>query len=295
MKTDISHIPQHKQSFLQNVTNMILREAKKVNEEIAFIILYGSYARGDWVDDNVGGYYSDYDILVVPVNKIEYHPFLWHKIRENIAKWKLPYYKPTPQIIEHNIKFLNKKLQENEYFFIDIKKEGIILYDSGKYQLAEPKDFTLKERQAKAADNFDYWLQKASSFLPGVEFFIQKNELNKAAFLLHQATESFYATISLVYADYKKSTHNLAELESYINGLEPRFIKVFPKKNEEEKRLFELLRKAYVDSRYKRSYKITKEELTWLIDKVKLLEDLTIKCCEEKISSFTARTSSKNG
>lgn len=29
------------------------------------IILFGSYARGDWVEDPVGRYFSDYDILVV--------------------------------------------------------------------------------------------------------------------------------------------------------------------------------------------------------------------------------------
>lgn len=29
------------------------------------IILFGSYARGDWVSDPKGGYFSDYDLLVV--------------------------------------------------------------------------------------------------------------------------------------------------------------------------------------------------------------------------------------
>ena len=29
------------------------------------IILFGSYARGDWVDDPIGRCHSDYDLLVV--------------------------------------------------------------------------------------------------------------------------------------------------------------------------------------------------------------------------------------
>src|SRR3546814_5535830 len=29
------------------------------------IILFGSFARGDWVEDPVGRYFSDYDLLVV--------------------------------------------------------------------------------------------------------------------------------------------------------------------------------------------------------------------------------------
>ncbi|BBD03691.1 nucleotidyltransferase domain-containing protein [Sphingobium sp. YG1] len=35
------------------------------NGHILKIILFGSYARGDWVEDPVGRYFSDYDILVV--------------------------------------------------------------------------------------------------------------------------------------------------------------------------------------------------------------------------------------
>jgi predicted nucleotidyltransferase len=29
------------------------------------LILFGSYARGDWVEDRKSGYRSDYDVLVV--------------------------------------------------------------------------------------------------------------------------------------------------------------------------------------------------------------------------------------
>ncbi len=29
------------------------------------LVLYGSHTRGDWVHDPVGGFHSDYDILVV--------------------------------------------------------------------------------------------------------------------------------------------------------------------------------------------------------------------------------------
>jgi predicted nucleotidyltransferase len=29
------------------------------------LVLYGSYARGDWVDNQIGGYRSDYEIPVV--------------------------------------------------------------------------------------------------------------------------------------------------------------------------------------------------------------------------------------
>jgi predicted nucleotidyltransferase len=46
MKTSLSHLPQNKQDELKEITQMII---EKVPAEM--IILFGSYARGDWVED----------------------------------------------------------------------------------------------------------------------------------------------------------------------------------------------------------------------------------------------------
>ena len=53
--------------------------------------------------------------------------------------------------------------------------------------------------------------------------------------------------------------------------------------SEEEKRRFELLRKAYVDARYNKNYVITSDELTWLADRVKYLQEVTKEICQNKI------------
>ncbi len=54
-----------------------------------------------------------------------------------------------------------------------------------------------------------------------------------------------------------------------------------------EKRLFELLKRAYVDARYKIGYKITKKELEYLSKRVIKLQSITEKVCKAKIKSFT--------
>ena len=51
---------------------------------------------------------------------------------------------------------------------------------------------------------------------------------------------------------------------------------------------FKLLRKAYVDARYKKDYKITKKHLEYLAERVKILQRLTNKACKERIESFVA-------
>jgi len=50
--------------------------------------------------------------------------------------------------------------------------------------------------------------------------------------------------------------------------------------------VFKLLKKAYVDARYKKDYKITKKQLEYLAERVKVLQRLTKKICEAKIESF---------
>jgi hypothetical protein len=52
-----------------------------------------------------------------------------------------------------------------------------------------------------------------------------------------------------------------------------------PKHKQDEK-------KAYIDARYKKDYKITKKQLEYLASRVKVLEKLTRTICREKIESF---------
>jgi hypothetical protein len=65
------------------------------------------------------------------------------------------------------------------------------------------------------------------------------------------------------------------------------FGKVFPKSDLQEMTRFTLLRKAYVDARYKAEYKIGKEDLAWLAERVQLLRKLAEEICREKIAGFT--------
>jgi len=64
------------------------------------------------------------------------------------------------------------------------------------------------------------------------------------------------------------------------------FAKVFPRDTDQQRKSFTLLKKAYIDSRYKRGYKITKKQLEYLAERVKILQRLTKRVCGEKIELF---------
>ena len=92
--------------------------------------------------------------------------------------------------------------------------------------------------------------------------------------------------VLLVFTDYKPKTHDLEELNHKCCKLDARFKTIFPRQTEEEEKMFTLLKKAYIDSRYKIGYEIKKEELEYLSERVQHLRDITQKVCLSKIENW---------
>jgi predicted nucleotidyltransferase len=73
MRNDVDHLPviqqdelaRAKQTLLDEFSIAISRATQpwKKNGKVQKIVLFGSYSRGDWVDDAANGYQSDFDIL----------------------------------------------------------------------------------------------------------------------------------------------------------------------------------------------------------------------------------------
>lgn len=55
-------------------------------------------------------------------------------------------------------------------------------------------------------------------------------------------------------------------------------------RNKEEKDLFQLLKRAYIDARYKKNYSINISELNYLSERVCILGKMTKEICEEEIT-----------
>ncbi|TRX54799.1 HEPN domain-containing protein [Fulvivirga sp. M361] len=286
MNEALQKLPLTKQEELQNITKL-LSSMKKVE----MVILFGSYARGEYVEDTyvekgiLYEYKSDYDLLVVTLHDdLKCHLKIETKVNEVLRDTGIV--KTPVSLIFHSGKHLNQSLMQGNYFFKDIKKEGIVLYDTGKVHLQNPKKLTAEEAREKAQGYFDQWFTGANEFLEGYKFYLSRKSYHLAAFQLHQATERYYTTILLVYTDYRPKEHDLERLDLRVKNCDPRFA-VFPYSTDEEKQLFELLRKAYVDARYKMDeYSISKVELDYLAEKVERLKGLTERLCKEKIEGI---------
>jgi uncharacterized protein len=178
-------------------------------------------------------------------------------------------------------------LQEGSYFFGDIKKEGIQLFNTSRYKLDDKREMGPAEVQQKAQRDFEQWFVSAEHFYRIAKSEVLLNNLNIAAFQLHQATERYYGAVQLVFTGYKPKTHDIEALGYLAKAVNMEFGKVFPQASVQERQRFSLLKKAYVDARYNMDYKISKEDLEYLSERVQMLRDLTEQICKQKIASFT--------
>lgn len=287
MKKSLTHLPEHKQNELELIKDIILDKIPGVR----LIILFGSYARDEWVEDtHLEGhvthvYESDFDILVATRYKktaedLKIHDIVKQRINAT-GKVDTPY-----DIIYHNYNYVNKMITDGHYFFVDIQKEGIYLYRKHRHNIGEIKTIPPEKRKQLDLQEFKKWFKKAKEFYRSYELNLKERQYKLAAFMLHQATECFYSAVTLVFVNYRFRLHDIETLGRKAVSYNAEFAKVFPCDTDEQKKMFDLLRKAYIDARYKDSYEITKEQLEYLGERVQNLQDLTERICKEKIGSF---------
>ena len=283
MQTTLDHLPEEKQVELERITALIRKAA-----DVDMIVLFGSFARGDWVEDRyveeniLYEYHSDYDILVlVASEKKEKNYRLWQQIRSQIAR---DHSIRTPvSLLIDTVEFVNQQLADGRYFYADIQREGRVLFTNGKYELREPRELSEAERSTLAEEDRRSWLSKAEQHLERFAFSCGKNMRNLAAFDLHQAAESLLICTLLVRTWYRPKTHDLEVLLRDVSRIDLRFQSVFPRESEDEERLFSLLRRAYVDARYDKRYAITDKELRELKTHVDTLMTLVKEVCDPAV------------
>jgi predicted nucleotidyltransferase/HEPN domain-containing protein len=279
MKHSLEHLSATKQRYLARIVEMI-----RAAVEVEMIILYGSHARGDWVDDVRGGKFSDFDILVVvdTLAKAE-NIDLWSRLRERIDRSA---HRNQVQVIIHDIGHVNRQLEDGWYFFVDVEKEGVMLYDSGRHTLAEPRPKSPAERRVFAQKCFREFLETADHFYSAGIDVMQKGGNKVAAFQFHQATEHYYKCAIIVLTTYWPREHNIKHLGKMCAGLDPAFRDIFPRRPRADKRRLELLKDAYVKARYSLEWTISREDLEVLAQRIAVLRDRTRAVCEAYIDSL---------
>ncbi|RWM09150.1 MAG: HEPN domain-containing protein [Mesorhizobium sp.] len=276
MKSSIDHLPPLKQRELARTVEVLIEEFEdalkggtadfKKRGRILKVILFGSYARGGWVDEphTRKGYRSDFDLLVVVNNR---------KLTDFAAYWRtaadrLMREVNTPvSFIVHSRREVNTALKEGQYFFVDIRREGIVLYELDEEPLANPKPLTARD-EYKVALGHSIRLQRAKNNLQLAITAQAAAMLNDSAFLLHQAIEHAYAGLLLTLTNYSPPSHNIKFLRSLAEDQAQHLSAAWPHDQQRFVAWFNVINEAYVKARYSRHFEITKEALSWLSDRV---------------------------
>ncbi len=297
LKDKLQHLPADKIAGLEFITEKIVETGLA-----EMIVLYGSHARGDFKDGKikkVGGmptmFRSDYDLLVIvdkpdekeqPDRRLSYfQPVFVGETSIKIKDIIKPYLSEFPaQVIVEQISRVNQLIEDRQFFFLDIQREGIELYNSGKCSFVEPPEQVSPEvRRQYAEDYFEMWYNEAISFGRIVEFCNSIQDYRKAAFNLEQTFEMCYKCIGYVFTHYAPDEHDLFKLRETAEKYEPSLIKVFPIDKLSEKNDFDKLSRAYIGARYIKGYEVDKSEIErWKTEAEKLLV-ATEHSCKAKI------------
>lgn len=290
MKKSIAFLPKKNREDLKYLVELILDKIPVCE----MIILYGSYARGTYVSyderEEFGiptSFKSDYDILVIN------SAWSYDKIENKLASVRNIYdkrgdhrYRVPVQFIHDSIKKVNEDLKYSRYFYTELKRDGIMLYNRGKNKLARRKPLKFGEIKKQGEEYFGEKYAKARLFMEQAVFMYDKEEYVMSSFNLHQACENLFNAIMLTFTLKNDKEHNLEELFKASRGYAPELIRVFPVGNEEEERLFKILVCSYIEARYNPEFKVSREDVEDLMVKVEKFEEVTKQVCEQRIKEY---------
>ncbi|MEM9687301.1 MAG: nucleotidyltransferase domain-containing protein [Bacteroidota bacterium] len=294
----LSHLPGPKIKELETITERIVETGM-----VAMVMLYGSYARGDWKEmagknewffnpDFRTGKKSDYDLLVLTKDERD-----CKDVKHRISRMFV--HAPTAvQVTVETLGFVNMHLREGQYFFTEIKEQGIILYAENSLGLATPEHLTAIRIREIAEQDFKQWFEQAQVNFRNSEMNRLEAEqtnnakfLQKASFELQQCVENCYTAIEMVFSRNNPYEHRLIVLRMNATRYVPEIDRCFPQHTAKERNLFFHLDAAYIGGRYidEKHYKVTKAQLDhWEKEAGKLLE-ITEKACQKKIEELKAK------
>ncbi|WP_242130434.1 HEPN domain-containing protein [Sphingobium sp. Sx8-8] len=295
--TDREHLPWPVRQDLRTVTAMLFEafaESLKgrLSEHyrsgrILTLILHGSHARSDsW---NVAPEDAFHLLAIVNHLRLARRQQDWRLVRDRLRRaWEFGEIARPVRLTVHSLEQVNGALAEGIPHFVTIAGEGIPLYEMEGFRLLSPRLLPMQERHARGQSEFARWHDRASDFLLGAAFYRSEGNAPMAALLLHQACEHLYQCVLWTITLHGPRTHALDELRERAESIEPRLSIAWPRATPFERRAFGCIRRAYVEVRYGRSYRIGSDQLEWAMERVMLLHGLTERLCRERLNDMVS-------
>jgi predicted nucleotidyltransferase len=223
---DLKYLPREIKNTIALLRNWII---EKFQPEM--IILFGSFATKKYK------WNSDIDLLIVADTGD--NPHLESDIKDYVSdrlekKQIARIFSPVVASPQE----LNDRLAVGQYFFSEIVDKGRMLYNTGRFSLAEMRMLAPEEFVALVEKDFKYWRNKAKGFLKTYNFHLPERDYCLAAFDLHQVTEFSCVMVELIFTRYVTKTHDLKELMRRFRQNVPEADGIFPKETAFQKQAF---------------------------------------------------------
>jgi predicted nucleotidyltransferase len=297
MRTDINHLPPNKQQELDRVVEMLFQgfleatqdaKGRRKSARILKIILFGSYARGDWVDAplDANRYKSDYDILVI-VNQKELadRADYWEETEQRlvVAYTVEKAIETLMNFIVHSLQEVNDQLAHGRIFFGEIVKDGALLYESDDRPLAtlKPKSLCRLMRPRRTISKIILAMRCATLRSPSLR---AKKSFSKCRFCPASSCGTAIPGLAAYAYLLHPHNHNIVFLRDYAEQREPRLFDVWPRGTRTERATYQKLKEAYRKGRYSKHYEISAEEVDWLSERIEILGQRMHAICTEHVA-----------
>lgn len=250
---------------------------------IVMLILHGSHARCEPTGAAPGEAFH----LLTIVN----HPKLarrrddWRLVHDRLDRaWQHGEITHPVRLTIESLEGINRALIDGVPHFVTIAADGIVLYQATGVRLKAPRPMSAADRSARGLAEYARWYERASDFLLGASFYQAHGNAPMAALLLHQACEHLYQCVLRSLTLHGPRTHAIDELRELTEALEPGLRAAWPREESTERHAFGCIRRAYIEARYGRSYRIGTDELAWAMVRTAMLHDLVAKLCPDRLS-----------
>lgn len=193
----------------------------------------------------------------------------------------------TITIVVHRLETVTNGIAQGGRFFTAVCRNGLQLYSATGLRLnVEYVDLNPATTFSKAQKHYFHRFGMAWGFMESASASYDNGYYSNCMFELHQSVEQACIAVIRVYMAYRSDMHNLARLLNLCKCFSDGQIELFPRRTEEDKRLFQLLLKSYSDTRYKDDYKIMDSDADELCTRVREFLELIKKLCKQRLAEY---------
>jgi HEPN domain-containing protein len=176
-------------------------------------------------------------------------------------------------VFVHNANNVVTSVDHGNHFFSSILLYRRLVYLSGDTLLPVPSSLNYTLFAQKSSKIWERWYNMSLDFTEGARFYVARANCRLALFSLHQATECVLKAINRVITGYQVEVHNLSRLLTISTLYSDNLVEAFPMRTEDGKLAFDLLKRAYSQSRYKDDFDPDSEHLKSLFYSVVRLQE----------------------